>query len=409
METKGTLKDRLGECSQDGDDNLLYEYKRIYDHATTTWLPLLGQEEGSYRGLPHILAVEHWINKMITPELLSTLTPVEIFLLLTAILFHDIGKIEGVKASTRKDYRLRRTRKSKRDDLHGQYSCLYVLRNWPSLRIFDGRIATYIALLSCSHKWRSTIPGSLETDDDNQLGDFAYLCERACNLKCNPNAEQLQPVEVYGYGKMRLNWIAALIRLGDEIDVTYARTVARELRADSSNEKGWRAFIEDISFDRTGEAVKLLVNRVADKITPNAKTDLSTTVGRINQVLKNWHESFFEMNLPFRESFWQTPDQCNQLFGSDPSPLRDGERWEDLIEPSLRNRVLTNIEEAALHLLNGIVDVNRISWNSLAAEAGLLRTDLVKLGAERLNRLDSRVEFIISDDYVALRHSDRGA
>src|SRR4030042_1998885 len=92
MEPRGQFATILRERSPDYH-RMLTDVRRI---GFENWIHLLLPDKGSHTGLAHLQGVERNADKMVPDEIKAQFTPAEIFLLLTAVFLHDIGKIKAL-------------------------------------------------------------------------------------------------------------------------------------------------------------------------------------------------------------------------------------------------------------------------------------------------------------------------
>ncbi|MBA7551765.1 hypothetical protein ES705_44313 [subsurface metagenome] len=124
-------------------------------------------------GLTHIKDVESKIDRLIPDSIKNNLTDFELFVLLSAIYLHDIGKIKNYK-------------------IHPSVSKEIIRDFYDKLGINNKHVAETIAQVTYGH------------------GDIIIN-----NLPKEHNVDS--------YGDINIRFIAALLRLGDELSITYQR------------------------------------------------------------------------------------------------------------------------------------------------------------------------------------------
>lgn len=88
------LRELLAKQSQSLHDSLL----RSWSIAIDEWIPSIGKSHGSYNSLPHFRNIEYHLNQLLLPDPATAaytpprLTPLELYLLLASVLFHDFGR-----------------------------------------------------------------------------------------------------------------------------------------------------------------------------------------------------------------------------------------------------------------------------------------------------------------------------
>lgn len=160
-------------------------YKKTEEVAINHWYPGMAQSNGSVNSYPHVQGIINQLGLVIYhPQCAITLTDVELYLLLTSILLHDIGKV-----------------KQKED--HGAGSRDLIRKHWAELKIENEQIQYIIQNICYLH--------------DRKTNDF-------------PGAYQRLPVDEYidRYGKVRPRLLGALLYLGDHMDNSYTRTISEE-------------------------------------------------------------------------------------------------------------------------------------------------------------------------------------
>ena len=164
---------------------LFATYKKTEEVAINHWYPGMAQSNGSVNSYPHVQGIINQLSLVIDyPQCAITLTDVELYLLLTSILLHDIGKVKQKKE-------------------HGAASRELIKEHWAELKIENEQIQYIIQNICYLH--------------DRSTDDF-------------PGAYQRLPVDEYidRYGKVRPRLLGALLYLGDHMDNSYTRTIPEE-------------------------------------------------------------------------------------------------------------------------------------------------------------------------------------
>ena len=90
-----TLRNRLESDSPE----LFAALLRSWEIAQKEWLPAVSPSEGSYNSLPHFKNIEHHLDSLLSSagECPTTirLSTLDVYLLLSAVLFHDFGRVYG--------------------------------------------------------------------------------------------------------------------------------------------------------------------------------------------------------------------------------------------------------------------------------------------------------------------------
>lgn len=186
LEQPGVLRTRLRECGP----ALHEELERCWRKADE-WLHAIGVNRGSYNSYPHLRNVERHLDHLVTsfealprPAPDPPLSPVELYLLLTAILFHDIG----------------RTQRKTIGGTHGGASGELLRKRYAHLGISSPELARSLAKIAEFH---NTDPGKTRAQ---------WLQELGCTV--------IEP-----HGEVREALLACLVCLADCMDAGFTRTV----------------------------------------------------------------------------------------------------------------------------------------------------------------------------------------
>jgi hypothetical protein len=182
----GILAKRL----QQSDPELYGQLERTWKTAFSDWLFWLEDSSGSSNSYPHLRNVENHLDQIVTAfeELPGTafsepLRPAEIYLLLSAVLFHDIGR-----AAARKNPA----------ENHGKATTRLLEERFPHLAIPSPKIA-------------------------RALGN---ICACHCPPEGSSHAKELSSLSttvIDPYGEIRQRLLAALLTLADTMDAAYTR------------------------------------------------------------------------------------------------------------------------------------------------------------------------------------------
>ena len=175
---------------------------RSWEIALDQWLPALAATSASFNSYPHLRNLESYLDDVIIgfENLQSSnrrldMKPIELYLILAAILFHDIGRIRD-------------------DDRHGHgWSSKEIIeRRWAELGIPSAEIAHSLATICLYHE-PDKDPGP-----DKQRSDRRQLEPELRNTVIDP------------YGEIRQLAIASLLALVDQIDGAYCRVAPAYLK-----------------------------------------------------------------------------------------------------------------------------------------------------------------------------------
>lgn len=215
----GLLREYLREHCKELSESL----ERSWDIAFDTWLPAVNTNKDTFNSYPHLRNLEVYADKAATAfkafhhgkrEFLS---PLETYVLLASILFHDIGKARG-------------------SGDHGRVSQNIIKKNWGLLGIPNEELANTISSLCLFHN---------ESGQENISKQLAAL-----------SATVVDP-----YGTIREREIGALLMLVDHIDGSFIRVVPDFIREDSVKSiiGAFRKKIRGIDIDLEGAMVKIII------------------------------------------------------------------------------------------------------------------------------------------------------
>jgi hypothetical protein len=186
MDEWGMLRYRL----RDADPVLYQCLQRSWKIALDWWLYAVPVESGSSNSTPHLRNVERHLDDTIrafedSPNTAYTdrLTPAEIYILLSAVLFHDIGKTQ------------KRGKKS-----HGELAEEYLNKKYADLGIPSVELAASLGRICAFH-------------DPPESRSHLYPFESVLTTSIEP------------YGRIREPFIAALLLLADCMDASYTRAL----------------------------------------------------------------------------------------------------------------------------------------------------------------------------------------
>lgn len=186
----GELRERLREMSPELSDVL----ERNWAIAMDEWLPALGVNLGSFNSYPHLRNVEQYLDRIV-PEIGEKgdprgelLSATEMYLLLAAVLFHDIGRLKPDAGSG-----------------HGKASRDMIMAHWAELGVPSQRLAECLGDICLYHD-----PPSKE--DRNSLDG------------------RLHDIVIAPHGRIRPRSIATLLTLADHLDSAFTRVLPTYVR-----------------------------------------------------------------------------------------------------------------------------------------------------------------------------------
>jgi hypothetical protein len=184
----------LRDILREQDRNLHAALETSWTIAQSDWIPTLIMESESYSGLPHLLAVENYMNQIAeacrpiwSKEGLVPFdfNPLELYLLLCAALFHDIGRGRPDNREPKPE--------------HGEISADILREHWARLGIVNERVA-------------------------HELGHICKFHTEKCGWERNDVAR------IHPWGTIHTQAIASLLVLADDLDTAYNRAVPQYMK-----------------------------------------------------------------------------------------------------------------------------------------------------------------------------------
>jgi len=393
-----------------GDGTYQNEFREIWDRALNTWLPLIvktpekrawAEREDEHQGLPHLNNIYHIVAQLMNISKYP-FSDLEYFLIATSILFHDIGRAPyDIAPAKCEPCHLEQQpqicpcqfftghEKRKQSEYHSYKSALMVSKYWRDLGFQDQLLADCCAYCCGLHTHKSIRETDNEAERgrplDGQLQQFCYLL---------PSVKQRQFRDFRYRTTVHLHAIAALLRLGDELDNCYLRKIPSFFR-ESEVGKDLRNRVREVEFDATGKCIKIHID--TDVPAEDKAQTWQWALDEIDRVLEGWSSPLHELGLPFEKGFYVQLD--GSLIGVEEQPgVGEAEEktygWtESKAEPSLaESETLSRVYRAVLSLYTGIPgrsESKTLHLESVSAEAGILDTGLTKLALHRLNNLDT--------------------
>lgn len=201
------------------NDNLvLYQaLERSWEIAWEEWLPALGIQRDSYNSYPHLRNLENYLDQVVfefkddSPcRLRTNLSSTEIYLILAAILFHDIGRIHGSAN-------------------HGAKSGLILKDYWAKLGVASFELAA----------------------------SLQKICEYH---DCDPGRRkelQLGSVIIDPYGIVNELYLASLLILVDHLDSAFTRVLPQYLKSGDFEIIGaFRKVIQGVYLDHGAQMIR---------------------------------------------------------------------------------------------------------------------------------------------------------
>lgn len=233
------LRRRLHDSDDLLVDSLSRQFAMMESLAYQTWVPALGSDKGSHSGLTHLQGVEEQICSLLERGG-AELSAAECFVLLAAVLLHDLGRTAGQEfihslmrgpkkweepdAERRQDHfglRLKfRANASGKVPHHALVSALFILqKDQQYIGIRDRGLAKCVALACAAHY--------LPAAEHLRQGGF------------------LEDLFLDRFGRIRVGWLACLLALGDEFDDSYHRAAPGWIRPNVDRDEIFDATCQD--------------------------------------------------------------------------------------------------------------------------------------------------------------------
>jgi hypothetical protein len=217
--------------------------ERSWQIATNEWFSAVPHNEGSINSQPHIQNLEEHVGRIESAFRVHNgagacmLSPIEVYVLLAGILFHDIGKCVP-------DAKLKEQGKD-----HGDESATIILNNHAELGIPDFRLAKIVARLARCH----TMARQKDGKSASLLKDeFKTLTTRS-----------IEP-----YGEIREHSCASLLILADEMDASFRRVTPHYTIPESAvgATASLRRRIDGVFIDLSGRLVRVVLGDAFDDL-----------------------------------------------------------------------------------------------------------------------------------------------
>jgi hypothetical protein len=212
-----TLRNRLRQTSP-----MLYEsLEKSWEIAWENWFPAISPQKGSYNSYPHIRNLEIYLNKLVlayeskTGNTNSLISDLEIYVILSCILLHDIGRAIP-------------------SGFHWEESRNVIEEHWAILGIPSYELALSIGKICAAHDFRPE--------------------------KKNYDLDSLTTIVIDPYGKIREREIGALLILCDHLDGSVNRVIAEFLLREERDSIGaFRSKIRGVDIDLNGGLIKVVL------------------------------------------------------------------------------------------------------------------------------------------------------
>jgi hypothetical protein len=233
-----------------------------WDIAFNEWLPAVDVNKGSFNSFPHLRNLEMYLDEILFaghpnhPESLVIdalgITPSEVYVMLCAILFHDLG------------------RSYKGTFSHACESRITLAQHYKDLGLESEELALCIGRICHFH------------DPEETVDKRVIITGKASGAQESLWPVRLSNVTITGYGVIRERLLGALLVLIDHLDGTYGRVLPHYVRANEFGEIGkFRARIPGIRVDLMARMVVTAVK------TSGADTVNNTTISDPLKIVLN--------------------------------------------------------------------------------------------------------------------------
>ena len=400
------------------EPTLASRVKEVQQRGLEDWVHLLIPEMGSYAGIPHLRNTERIANRIIPDDLKDDFTTGEIFLLLSAIFLHDIGR---AMPHSKRDETPCKSRPQEcavlSDPNRGVPPCHkpqwnhhvkgeeIIKMHGLALGLPDERVAQYCGLLTFCHGLRRP-----PTEEQPQFVRGGRECRERVPRRGNYRTTSLAP-----YGAMRIPLLASVLRIADETDNLWTRAL-REFsyniqRGSARNmDKAFRRCIEDIEFCHDGQCLVMHIPDMSDSktgkslLTGAAVKSINNVRNSVSAVVAEWGKDLSEIGVRFREVYIEYRDALYTAF----NPERPAPALGEVVHEENRKSV-GRLLDAMIRLALGSYGYPRFTWQSLEAQVGRPLTDVDKWLVRRMGNSSPYLSVLITPEPRGLEISvDRG-
>lgn len=247
------------------DNELYIVYQRSFEIAMLKWLPNITPKKDSYNSYPHIKGVMAQIDRLLyEDENRFSLNCSELYILLCAILMHDIGK--GI-------YETPSDKRYIPDHAFNSYKI--IVTHWASLGLLTEKVAEIVADICRFHD----CPDQVEMEE---LYTKYYI-------------DQFKRTE-----PIRGRLLGALLFLGDHMDTTFTRVVPSFLKENGVLEivGNFRNKIADVRLDRQHKMIRQILDKTCFE-----KEDIKG-----GHVLKGDLYNYLDKNVITRDHWAKRPE-----------------------------------------------------------------------------------------------------
>jgi len=363
--TDGYISKSMFKILDRKDHDLASRLLDMQARALKDWMPLLIPDRGSHAGLLHLINVGRNVDKMIPAAKAEELSAGEMFLLLAAVLLHDIGRI--LPGSGKPMCALQPCKQLSKpfpcidsDWDHHQKSDNIIQQSGLELGLPDDMTVRYCALLAYCH--RLAMPPRKD-----QLTEFG----EACTLREGKRPE-FRNTSIEPLGSVRIPLLAAVLRIADEAENHWTRALnERWFRLFEANQgnlgKAFRRRVEDVEFCHAGECI---VMHLADLPESDELERFAMLAAQIKSVLGGWNKDLRPLDIQFSDVFYEVRGRLHRFetkAGKTKASVVDGPMVDVLAADRDQIRILV---DALARLSNATMGHPDFPWASVEAEVG---------------------------------------
>lgn len=385
----------------------LYEtFLRLEEDAQNSWIPALGHDKRSHSGLSHLKNVELQVCRLLEQAPEIRLSAWEAYILLCAVLFHDLGRalsVDKKKSLSEKASIPYSMEKESEEPEHAYYSYLFILNDPAGIGLgSDKEIAKCVARVCGSHDIKFA----------EELRKHSYLSD----------------IFLDSIGRIRVGWLACLLGLADELDVSYHRVTPTWVRYMPDEQEletvAHKQPVEHVekcpvldllslgSTGSKGETRKEMLGCKLDLdgqvliVYPSEKIYAKDLAGRAfgwediqgkvwkdldnkTKLIGFWHRELRQMHLDAYSAVVSVEGHLFKINREKSNPSENECVFDLTVEPVITELKASRILDAAARLRFGSFGKSAFPWETLAAEAGIEHVRETKLIFHRLSMLCS--------------------
>ncbi|MHB9143249.1 MAG: HD domain-containing protein [Paludibacter sp.] len=385
----------------------------IKKRAFEEWIHLLQSDAGSHAGYVHLMNVERNANKMIPYKSKLLFSDAEIFLLLSSILLHDIGRIISSRISWKQCSVVKKVadynfcpheiypddehcpfdkklfvdnNETKGRNLHACKSQYVINEIWAILGLPDRHIAQYCSQLTFYHQLN--VPPSIESNKNKLCETWRHCEKQFCNVSVEP------------YGQLRIPLLASILRIADETETCWTRAwrdhwyrMLKDKAQDLNLYKAFRMAIEDIEFCHEAECI---IMHVPDTVPEEMYIKIKKSYKEIKAVLDKWGEYLSYADSQYLHVFFE---RNGKLFlDDDNTKITLAEVFENEGVKLLKTGSTKQIFSAIHRLVRGTNHHKKFRWSSIEGAIGIPLTPKIQWAIEWMGKVHPGLRIVNHKD-----------